>query len=458
MRKTLPVQPDGSIVLPAELAQEIFGKAREAVVHVRSGCLVLSPVFVDLEAGELPSLLRRYHEPEALSPVLERSFQKGTAETVQFEGDLSVLSLSDVFLFLSASKKSGVLLVEGQAAWGCFFLNGSLVFATAEDPRHSLAAHLLRRQFVTEQDLAQGRRLLDEGQDPLAVLASLSELSPEEFRAQWVRCVEDRIYAVFGLSEGHFVFRNGTLDPRLVLGLPSTTTNYVMEATRRLDEWARLKDRLPAPETVLEVAEEVTASTALSPEEELVLAKVNGIRTVEEVVAQARVGDMEGRKAVASLLAAGLIRTARPSGEAPAASPETAAPAGLSPQERNLLLSRLESYNNVFSTIYQALRVEVGSKVEVILGAFFKGLEPGGSLLAGLGFDEAGNLPAGPLLERLAALSEEREAALVRDLNELLYFQLFAVKNTLGTEMEAGIVEMARSLLHREGKGGGGAP
>jgi hypothetical protein len=46
----------------------------------------------------------------------------------------------------------------------------------------------------------------------------------------------------------------------------------------------------------------------------------------------------------------------------------------------------------------------------------------------------------------------------VRDLNELLYFQLFAVKNTLGAEMEAGIVEMARSLLHREGEGGGGAP
>lgn len=458
MRKTLPVQPDGSIVLPAELAQEIFGKAREAVVHVRSGCLVLSPVFVDLEAGELPALLRRYHESEVLSRVLERSFQKGTTEAVQFEGDLSVLSLSDVFLFLSASKKSGVLLVEGQTGWGCFLVNGSLVFATTEDPRHSLAAHLLRRQFLTEQDLAQGRRLLEEGQDPLAVLMSLSDLSPEEFRTQWVKCVEERIYSVFGLSEGRFVFQNGTLDSRLALGLPSTTTNYVMEATRRLDEWARLKDRLPPPETVLEVAEEVTASTALSHEEERVLAKVNGLRTVDEVVAQARVGEMEGRKAVASLLAAGLIRTVRPAAQAPGAPLAAGASEDLPSGERNLLLSRLESYNNVFSTIYQALRVEVGSKVEVILGAFFKGLEPGASLLAGLGFDEAGNLPAEPLLKRLAALPGEREAALVRDLNELLYFQLFAVKNTLGEEMEAGIVEMARSLLHREGGGEGGMP
>jgi len=42
---------------------------------------------------------------------------------------------------------------------------------------------------------------------------------------------------------------------------------------------------------------------------------------------------------------------------------------------------------------------------------------------------------------------EKRQEILIRDLNELLYFQLFAVKNSLGPELEEGIVQMAKTLL-----------
>lgn len=92
--------------------------------------------------------------------------------------------------------------------------------------------------------------------------------------------------------------------------------------------------------------------------------------------------------------------------------------------------------------------MEVGGKVEVILGAFFKGLEPGSSLLHGLTFTPEGALPEEPILQKVAALQGDREETLVRDLNELLYFELFAVKNSLGPDMESGIVEMAKTLLH----------
>jgi hypothetical protein len=224
-----------------------------------------------------------------------------------------------------------------------------------------------------------------------------------------------------------------------------STTNYVMEATRRIDEWARIQDRVPPADAVLDLAEDVTASTALTFEEEQVLSQINGTRTLDEVVLSAKVGEMEGKKAVASMVAAGMVRVVRqaePPGEVLPV-PDTVLPSA----ERAALASRIESYNNVFSTIYQALTVEVGNKVEVILGAFFKGLEPKASLLSGLGFSQEGTLPGDVLLSRLAELPEGREEALVMDLNELLYFQLFAVKNSLGPEMEAGIVEMARTLL-----------
>jgi hypothetical protein len=444
VRKTIPIQPDGSIRVSKELVEEVFGKAREAVVHLRSGCLVLSPVYIDIESGQLPQLLERFHSFESLGAVMERHFSRSEAQVVQFEGDLSVLSLNDVFLFLSASKKSGALEVQDQKRCAFFFKNGNLVFAASDDARSSLAAFLLKRQFVTEQDLVQATRSMNQSDDALKGLFEVSGLTLEEFREQWNGSVEELIFRAFTQGKGRFSFTNGEVLSPFILTLPMSTTNYVMEATRRIDEWARIQTRVPADEAVLDLAEDVTASTALTFEEEQVLSQINGHRTLQEALVRAKVGEMEGKKAVASLIAAGMVRVAKPAHPEPVPEP---IPVALPADEREALRARIESYNNVFSTIYQALTVEVGNKVEVVLGAFFKGLEPGGSVLSGLGFSSEGTLPEDVLLARLAALESEREEALVRDLNELLYFQLFAVKNTLGPEMEAGIVEMARTLL-----------
>jgi len=441
--KTISIRPDGSILLAKELVEEVFGKAREAIVHLRTGYLVLSPIYVDMESGQVPQLLAQYHQFQDLETVIDKYFQRLATETVQFEGDLSVLALSDVFLFLSASKKSGVLLLHEKYRWGFFLQNGNLVFATSEDPKSSLAAYLLRRQFLTEQDLLEGSRFLEEQEDTLKVLFQLTGLSPQALNEQWVRSVEEMIFQVFQLNKGRFSFLNGELTPPFVLGLPMTTTNYVMEATRRLDEWARVQDKVPPDAAILQLAEDVTASTKLSYEEEQVLSQITGQRSVQEIIAKAKVGEMDGKKALASLIAAGLVKVqkAEPA-PAPSAAPE------LPEEERRLLLARLDSYNAVFSAIYQALSMEAGTKVDVIMGAFFKGLEPKSSLLAGMGFTPEGILPPEGILDRLAGVEGNRLEALVRDLNELLYFQLFAVKNTLGPEMEAGIVDMAKSLLH----------
>lgn len=446
MRKTLPIQPDGSIRLSRDIVEEVFGKAREAVVHIRSGCLILSPVYIDIESGQLPKLLTQLHGFESLDTVLEGHFNRSDSQAVQFEGDLSVLSLNDVFLFLSASKKSGALVVQDKSRWGFFFRNGNMVFAASDEPRASLAAFLLKRQFLTEQDLVQAAHTLARTDDALKALFEASGLTLEEFREQWAGCVEDSIFYVFTLGRGRFSFINGEVLSPFLMTLPMSTTNYVMEATRRIDEWARIQDRVPPAEAVLDLAEDVTASTALTFEEERVLSQINGMRTLQEVLQRAKVGEMEGKKAVASLVAAGMVRISSSSEpESGPAEPNHAA--ALSPGEREALSARIESYNSVFSTIYQALTVEVGNKVEVILGAFFKGLEPGASLLSGLGFSREGILPAETLLSRLAERPDQREEVLVQDLNELLYFQLFAVKNSLGPEMEAGIVEMAKTLL-----------
>lgn len=441
MRKSLPINEDGSILIPKDIVEEVFGKAKEAVIHIRSHSLTLSPVFVDLNSGELPKILNEYFKEEKLSFVIENNFKKTSSEGIQFEGDLSVLSLSDVLLFLSASKKTGCLFIETEKPWGVFFLDGHIVLLAGEDFRFSIASRLLRRQFVTEQDLVEGLRK-GEGQKSLQILFSVSGLTKEEFDRERILTFEEIIFHLFEVTSGKFSFHNGELNKEVALPLPLSTTNYVMEAVRRLDEFSRIQNQLPELEAILEISEDVTASTKLSFEEETVLAQVNGKRTFQEVIIHSKLQDIEAKKSVVSLIAAGLIKVKKIEYE------KVEIKTVLEEGEKAKFNSILDSYNAVFCNIFQALSVEVGSKAQVILSPFFKGLEKGTSILYGLSLEEDGSLNAEKILQNLFQFEKnKREEMLVKDLNELLYFQLFAVKNSLGPELEEGIVEMAKELL-----------
>jgi len=441
MRKSLSINEDGSILIPKEIVEEVFGKAKEAVIHIRSHSLTLSPIYVDLNSGELPNILNQYFKEEKLGYLIENHFKKASAEGIQFEGDLSVLSLSDVLLFLSASKKTGCLLIETEKPWGVFFSDGHLVFVAGEDYRFSLAARLLRRQILTEQDLVEGLRQSG-GKEPLKTLFATSGLTKEEFERERTLACEEIIFHLFEITSGKFSFHNGELDEDATCPLPLSTTNYVMEAMRRLDEFSRIQNQLPNLDAVLEISEDVTASTKLSFEEESVLAQVNGKRTFQEVIIHSKLQEIEAKKSVASLVAAGLVKVKKEKSD------KIEVKAVLDEGERKKFSAVVDSYNAVFCNIFQALSVEAGAKTLVILSPFFKGLEKGNSILYGLSLEEDGSVNAEKVLQNLSQFEKEkREEILIRDLNELLYFQLFAVKNSLGPELEEGIVEMAKTLL-----------
>ncbi|MFB3851005.1 MAG: DUF4388 domain-containing protein, partial [Acidobacteriota bacterium] len=292
-----------------------------------------------------------------------------------------------------------------------------------------------------EQDLVEGLRK-GEGSKPLETLFSISGLTKEEFERERILTFEEMIFHLFEMTSGKFSFHNGELDRSAAIPLPLSTTNYVMEAMRRLDEFSRIQNQLPSLDAVLEISEDVTASTKLSFEEETVLAQVNGKRTFQEVILNSKLQEIEAKKSVASLIAAGLVKAKRE--KVGAVEIKTA----LDDEEKKKFGAVIDSYNAVFCNIFQALSVEAGSKTMVILSPFFKGLEKGNSILYGLSLEEDGSVNAEKVLQNLSQFEKEkREEILIKDLNELLYFQLFAVKNSLGPELEEGIVEMAKTLL-----------
>ncbi len=442
MRKTLPIDADGRVVIPAELVRELAGNGRELMLEQRDSCILLTPLKISLTGGKLPELLAAFHESEKQETLLESAFTRGSTGPAQFQGDLEVLALNDVMMFLSASKKSGALVLDVDPPRAIFFVQGMIVFAVTADPGSCFAAFLLRRRQATESDL--GGALHDQG-DPYAALHAHLRMAPGDWVSARRHWMEAAIFACFAEKSGNFKFIDGELAENRRISNQYTTTNFIMEGARREDEMARVKQHLPPADAILRISEEISASVKLTETEDAMLKKINGFRNFEDAAAAAGLDEMDAAKAIYTLISSGLVQVAQP--EPPAPPPSAAAPVkSLHTDEIRDLLEVIAAFNDIFGAAYQALKLESGEKALMALNAFFKQQQM--VLFDGASFSTEGTLREEQLLKNLVAVdTEDRREVLVQGLNELLYFVLYALKTGVNPEVERGIIEMARAVL-----------
>lgn len=445
MRKPLGLNADGSVTVPAEMVRDLVGAARELILEQRDSCIILSPLKVSLQGGNLPKLLAAYHEPESIDTVLEKRFKRSGEGKAQFQGDLEVLALNDVIMFISASRKSGALLMDVEPQRALFFQGGNIISALAAGVEHSFAAFLLRRHQITESDLGAGLDV--DRADPCAGLKQAAHIPPTEWdeaRGLWM---EGTVFGAFHEQSGAFRFIDGELDRALHIGTEYTATNFVMEGMRRIDEMARVKDQLPPPGALLAISKDISISVKLTAAEESLLAKVNGKRTVEEALLAAGLDEVDGAKSLFTLISTGIVHVATPAAPAPAPAP--AAPGGPPPlgaDEARRYVEITSAFNDVFSAAYHALHVESGDRALIALNAFFKQNQL--PLFNGVQFAHDGTLSEAALLVNLQQVEPDvRRDVLIQELNEVLYFTLYALKTGVNAEVEHGIVEMAHAVL-----------
>jgi hypothetical protein len=155
-------------------------------------------------------------------------------------------------------------------------------------------------------------------------------LAPESLQEHVRGQVTEIVYSLFHWRRGTIDFRDG-VPPEERIALSGTVMNLIMEGTRRLDEWSRVRQKIQSESIVLapvKTAGEIDASVALSGTERRVLALVNGRRTVRKIVERSGAGEFQTWLALYALLSAGAIRIQLLAFDPPApAAPEQPAPA-----------------------------------------------------------------------------------------------------------------------------------
>ena len=156
--------------------------------------------------------------------------------------------------------------------------------------------HIGRRTGVLTVD-SEGRRAEIYFQDGEAVHAVLGDSEGEQV-----------IYNVFNWTKGNFNFE------AKIVPTPKTITvgsqNLILEATRRIDEWSKLRTLIPDETSVLSFSPnppDGSQNITLNPEEWRVLSLIDGNKSVEDLAKLTGFSSLQVTKILYGLVSSGLL-------------------------------------------------------------------------------------------------------------------------------------------------------
>lgn len=233
------------------------------------------------------------------------------------EGPLRELGVHDVFQLLDLTRKTGTLRIRSALRDNdgvVQFRNGRVVGASMRDENHRLGRMLVKAGRVTEEELLGALKIrIQEGETRRVgeILVAMGAVSQRELERQVRRQIETVVFELLSWSEGYFSFEEGETEPDVSDdGSALTAEALLMEAARRIDEWARMGDRIPHADVVPGLADAETdhaATLDLRPHEWQVLAAVDGTTSIRSIAASVGLSEFDAARIIYGLVCTGVL-------------------------------------------------------------------------------------------------------------------------------------------------------
>lgn len=229
-------------------------------------------------------------------------------------GNIRDFGLSDFLYLVDRGYKTGGLhLTYQQETALLFFEKGKLVLASRK-PEDQQAELLVRLGLLDAAQLGQARSVLaaSNGTTLTQVIVNESLVPTDKLQTTLLTHTEESVYGLFGWPEGEFRFeQNQRPAPDApVMPTPISVENLIMEGVRRIDEWGRIKDRIPSTDMIVRFVDqpgEKAKGVKLAPEEWRVFARINGKDTLAEIAQKTSLSDFDVCRIVYGFLTAGLV-------------------------------------------------------------------------------------------------------------------------------------------------------
>jgi hypothetical protein len=194
------------------------------------------------------------------------------------------MPFSDLLQWVSQSRKSGTLSVEGKPYnKKIYFRDGLVVAASSENPKEYLGYYLVGWDYVAEDELDELRDMQEQHGTLLGeLLVIIGRLSREKLQHILQVKTEESIYELFLWQEGDFRFLENILPARKFQPLNLPVEMIILEGVRRMDEWARCHELIPNESWIPSLVRAVDVEQ-LGEIELNILREINGQNSIERI-------------------------------------------------------------------------------------------------------------------------------------------------------------------------------
>lgn len=348
-------------------------------------------------------------------------------------GVLEKVGLPEILDFLSTMSKTGVLLLRnGNVTKTLHFKRGVVVFATSNIPDERFGEMLLREGKITADQFTEASKQITRGKRLGKILVEMQALSPKDLWNEVRHQVQEIAYSVFSWDSGTFQFFEGEERTGENITTSLTVQEILLEGLRRIKNKELLEKVFPSKDIVFERVLPANRPTNLHFEEyeKHVFKLVDSERTVQEICDLSEIGEFETLKTLYIFFSIGYLHVKKRKDK-------------FVEEQKELAEGRqiVRSYNEIYSFLYHYFLREVGPIAENIMEKYLNKLkidQP--ELFQRVTLRSNGTLSEERLLENLKTIAKDRQATLIRGLNEFVYSILFVIRKTLGEDHERNVL------------------
>jgi hypothetical protein len=229
-------------------------------------------------------------------------------------GNLQTMLPGDLLQWLSLGQKTGTLVVTNkQVQKKIFFRRGRVISSASNDPREYLGQFLMSHGYLTEPELKKAMEVqLQSGILLGKILVMIDVISESDLQRLMRLKAEEEIYDIFLWNDGEFYFLDDELPQQEMIPLQVDVTGIIMEGTRRVDEWGRIRETVPNEAVIPVILKDVDAEELEEVEEPIVRA-IDGKRTIADIVLESRSSAFTVSSTVCALVRHGFAKLVDPS-------------------------------------------------------------------------------------------------------------------------------------------------
>lgn len=231
-------------------------------------------------------------------------------------GNLKTMVLAELLQWLSMGQKTGTLVIDNQAkkiTKRIFFDEGIIISSASTDAKEYLGRFLASHGFIPEEVVNEALANQAEEKQLLGkILVNMGAISEEDLHQMLRLKAEESIYDIFTWEEGDFEFLDDELPEKTMIRMQLDVQGIVLEGTRRVDEWSRIREVIPSdlcvPVTMLESFDAIE----LDDIDRTLLEWIDDDRTIEDISNEAQISLFAVATIMAQQANEGRIKLVRP--------------------------------------------------------------------------------------------------------------------------------------------------